>query len=721
MLRRALALTVAVAVGVTGLLCGRDAAAQVGIGRGREAEVLRLIQPFQDEGPVAKTTLARIAIRPDHIAFVLREPTGATATLKLLPADPDPKRPPPRSFRVERDVTDNAALVESQTLLLGAVAKNDDGQFFARPLAAEGPTPRKGSVLDAEADQRAPWLTGLAVALWVLLGLCIARAATGGGIPGTPWLSRSVLALVVLYVALQARREVPFWPIHANQHAYEDLGVALSLPESAHDAARAVAEYGPAWVTLQRQTVGVFGATHEGVARWSNWVGALAALFAFLAAARLAGPWRALPGALVVAWAPVAVRVGHSESPVVVAQLLVGVALWLAAGSRRVERVGVVVALLLLALGHPLGPALAGAVALSAWALAPLGTHHSKPAGDALALPTRPDAAEPRHTAALPWLAILVATVAVGLAIALWGNAGLLQGRAERTGVVPLPTAPHAFWLWLDPAWAPVSAMVPLALGVVGLWRGVRSSANRLVAALRTSAFALGVAGLTAAGFVVIACVSDGLRYQAPFAPLVCVAMALSWRAVRGEFAWRWPLRVVHALALVAVLLELTRTPPGATALDSQGHADTALRKALAHEKGDVWLLVPDRDDGPGPVARVPLEVPVGMWREAGPRVRPLLVGDAATACRTGMPLPQPLYVWLGPACHALETAGRAPPCRELGPYVDRSRPVVARGTVPLLAGASPRGLAGEFSRFDAQDKVAWELWWGRCLAAAAR
>ncbi|MSP92773.1 MAG: hypothetical protein EXR79_13370, partial [Myxococcales bacterium] len=727
---------------VVGLVAAGAAQGQVGIARGREAAVLALIRPYVDEGPVGRAVLAGVAIQPDGIVFRLADGHGAGAELVLRPAPPDRDRRRPTSFLVEKPAQASADLTAARELLLAAVAANDDGTFFVpRPTAGASVLPGTATASEGGAPAAAlatrglgAWpararaaLTALA---WVLLVLALVRRALrraeSVAVP-TGRLSRWVLVPFVAIVAWQARAEAPFTPLHANDHAYEDLGVALDLPESQADAARAAIEYGAAWTAIQQATAPWFGGHHDGVGRWATLVGTLACVLAFLAAARVVGPWPALTGTLVMAWAPIAVRVGQSESPLVVAQFVVAAVLWLCTGTARADRLGVGVGVFLLATGHPLGPVFATGAALCAWAVGPRrvrvprAAQSTPAAGSEVLVAVRRDdgsgvlEAEPAPApisavlvdpnglrADLVWLAVLAAVTGAGISVTALGAGGVLAERVSRLGALPIPSSPLQFWLWNDSAWAPGAALVLAELGVVGLWLRTRTLLGTATAWLRAAGLALGLALLAVAGLLVVACTTDAVRYQAPFAPALVVAATLSFAATRGPH-WRgsllrWPVRIVQFVALVATLVQVVGDASGTRATDAQGEAYRALRGALGHLEGDVWIAVPDRDAAPPPGGvQVTLEAPVGLWSPGGPRVRALRAGDVHTACQTGYPLPKPAYVWLPPACSALEAGGRPRACGQLDALIDRKAPLAAAGTVAVAPTRGVEGLPGEF------------------------
>ncbi len=657
-----------------------------GIGPGREAEALQLLRPYADQGEVVPgVVLAGVQIQPDRLVLKLHDAAGPDATLTLWTVPSAPNRPPPKSFRPEPSVATTPALQQAQTNLLAAVARNDTGSFaVGAPVTTPNPAMAQENVW---ADPGMALRLALAVALWLLLGVAVVRqlrqrvgdASCGGRI------GRWIAGLIVVSVAFGARSEAPFTPLHANDHAYEDIAVALGTPESGPATVRAVVEYGPSWVVAQRATVPLFGRTHDGLARWSAAVGALAALFAFLAATQACGTGSAgLLAGLVVALAPVAVRVGHSESVLVVAQLLVAVGLWLAVTAPNLaNRLGLLAVVGLLATGHPLGPAYAAGVAALAWAVERGVDPSGRVAPDVL-LPWR---------SRLGWAAALAGVVAAGLALGWLGDAGLLARRVAVTSQeVPISTGFWRVWLWLDPAWSSVAAVVLATLGWMAL--PVHFATPWQDRTLRTLAFGLGLGAVALPGLVVTASVTDALRYQAPFAGALAVAIGFAPALVQDPLArGRWPRVVVVLLVALAVLVELGRDLPGETHLDVQAQAYQGLRRAVGKQPGEVWLLQVERDGA----AQVVVEAPVGRLAADGPTLRVLSVRQAEAAGKAGRTLPRPLYVFLDPGCEARVLQGSAGPCAALERWA-QGLPV-ARGTAKV-ARASNGVLPDEFHAY---------------------
>jgi hypothetical protein len=439
---------------------------------------------------------------------------------------------------------------------------------------------------------------------------------------------------------------------------------------------RALDEYGAAWVQAQRWTLPLFGYDWSALGRWSAALGALMAALTD-AAARAAGGTRggSLVGALVCAYAPVAVRVGHSESTLVVAQLLVAVALWLAATGIRW---GAVAAIGLLALGHPLGPLYALGTALACWAVLPSRTH---------ALVVEGTPTQPRR--GLQWLSLaaLVAMALAGLALNLAGNASLLAHRAHTTDqILPIPLNPWQFWLWLDPAWAPMTVLV---LALVGGWAVV---ALRPQPWARSLGLPVGALAVTATGWLVVACVTDALRYQAPLAPLLAVLAGLAMLPLPLGMRGRGALTIVRNIAWIATLVAVLRHPPGRLLQDAQAQAFTDVQLHLPHES---WVL---RPDVPAGARHVVVEPPNGALWARGPQLHPYSSATLRADCTNHRPPPSPLYVWLPPDCDAAELPGAVSACALLRSAA-MPGPPVAEGDVPWLSQRYPEGLPGEFHR----------------------
>lgn len=652
-----------------------DAGAQI-VGRGREAEVLRLLDPYADGKSVTpQVRLVGVRIGHDHVAIQLAEeptPTGKRGELRLLPA----AKPTAGSFAVQTTAP-TAALRAAADAVAAAVQSHDDGKFFDRGGKQVVPTP---TALPA-------WMAPSVAALWALVALAVLSLALRHGRRLAAWLA----AALVLVVAARARQQVPFTPLHADDHAWLDAAVGLGDPDVAGAALRQLTSYGPSWVLLQRWTAPLFGSDLEALGRWSTAVGALAAVFSALAAARLTGKLRHgwLPG-LLVAWLPVAVRVGRSESAVVLAQLLLACAVLLAPGRRLLEQLGAAAAILLLTTGHPLGPVFAGAGVLAVWGLRRPeddgdGAGHSPAPLEQPALPApEPRSAGPKRRRIDLATTFLPPLVWLAGAAWLYGQQPALVGeRLQATDrALPLPSNPWLFWLWWRADYGSSAALV---LAFVGPLRWPRTSKWR-----RLWLFGALSAGAVA-GWLVIACLTDALRYQAPLAPLLAVGLA-TWGISSNpdapdQRAW-W-----QAPAMLLLLWQLIGQPVGLRIDDAQAQSWRHLRRELADATGAVQFVVPERKDDGG--SHVVLDAPRGLLWAGGPTATVRQTGDFAQDCRDGVAQP-PTWLYLSSTCAVRPASGVPGPCRELEALIDHTQPVRSAIVRPL-----PRlgddSLRGEF------------------------
>ncbi|MSQ84021.1 MAG: hypothetical protein EXR77_14250 [Myxococcales bacterium] len=711
------------------------------IGRGREADVLRLLAPYRDGQPVADgVTVDAVRIGGGQITVELRDTTGKTALIALRPALPVRND---KAFAVDVPPTDGV-LGQAANLVAAAVRRNDDGTFFASTSGAVQTTTQSLSAGPAAPDL---WF-GLAWAtagLWVVLAACIAAKAMRRP---RSW-SASVFGAVILVLAAAARRAAPFTPLHADDHAYVEMAVGLGLPQVDQHAARLMHDYGPAWWQLQRWTAGLWGNDHEALGRWAAAVGAIATVLAVLAARRACGQWLpALAGAALMCWAPLAVRVGNSESTLVVAQLLVAAALWLAsppypAGSGRLDALGVLCALGLLATGHPLGPVFAVGAGLCSWALSirPKALAPSAKSAE----PARParsdfgnhDGAIALHFSQLApeqvqllnkgndtpsptWLpashnlvSIVAGVVAVGALVAWhWGGqATLIGNRLAATGGLPIPRGFWLYELWWTGQWAPtVLTTAVAAAGLAGFY-AQRAVHGRAIGMWSAAALVFGTGAMLAAGLLVVACTTDALRYQAPMAAVWVLIIAF---APRCADLTRDRARPVVYLAVLAAMvigtLQCFLTPNGATAADAQAQAYAILRRELAAEKGDLWLLAPDRPVGEK--RHVVIDVPVGSWTREGPMSHRVSADEFAQACEMGIK-PTNTWVYLAPACEAVDLPSVGTPCAAIARFLDPTGDLRA-GFLRPWSGVMAQGLPGEFHTYPS-DTVAWRLGKARC------
>jgi hypothetical protein len=310
----------------------------------------------------------------------------------------------------------------------------------------------------------------------------------------------------------------------------------------------------------------------------------------------------------------------------------------------------------------------------------------------------------------------------LGLYLGLAGlaSAGALALRSdvigERLGalptLLPFPSRPHEFSLWLDPRWAP-SLLPGLALvGLAGLWLRARNEDGGRWPLVRLLAFALGLAGLVASGLVVVACIADALRYQSTLAPALVVAVGqapLVLGPARGLV--RHGLRLLLLCGGLAVVVQLAAARPGCEVLGAQGEAYHHLRQALGDRHGQIRLLVPPRTAGS---ANVVFQAPAGLWTASGPEGIELRLDELATACAAEADVP-PFWVWLPPGC---DTGPReAPGCAEAAAFIDPSRPAL-RGAVHPFASSGPLGLRAEYLSYRTA-LPSWQLAPGRCPAKA--
>ncbi len=626
------------------------------IDRGREPDVLRLLLPYVDEGPVGEGgKLGRIAIGQQAIELDVVNGTGQTGSLRLTPRAPADQADGSKSFRIAVPVAPTPQLAQAQQLLRAAIVRNDDGSFFAhaRVIWMTEQTP----VMDSGALRFAlQW----ASALWgILLALLVWHAwRDRAPLKWLFWLSFALLAALV-------RRQTPFVPLHANGHGLEELLVAIGGPDDAGATGRFVLQYGPAWLTPLRSLTAWIGQTHDQLAVVSSALGGLAAAFGTAAAWRLSRQWlwTAMAAGIFI-FVPVAARVGHSESPFVVAQLLVALSLWLSTHRTHGTQFALLLTLALLALGHPVGIGFAAGVYL-------------------LILAISLDDAEWRPAFHLLLLAGTVIAVGVELSQCRMSVADRLTSSPQFQ--IPVPTRPQDYWLWLQAGYAPRAAMLAMAMG---LWSFGRGRVGRMRWVVLGTAL-MGTGLVAAAGLMVTACVTDGLRYQAPFAPVLTLLVA---RAGQG-FAEHFQGRILAAALWLSIAwgfgdLDAGRRP------DAQGQAYLDLRQNLRRLTGDVWLVTPDRARGH---EQVVVQMPLGRLSTDGAILRTLTVSDVQTACTTHMTLPKQAFVWLDPACAAVVPTGATPACETLLPLVGET---VQEFHVSPVLPLSTAGMAGEFNKY---------------------
>lgn len=655
-------------------------AAPTAFGPERESDVLALLQPFVDEGPLASgTRLCGIAIGARSLTLSACTEQGERATLTLTAQQPNPLRPPPQSFAVRASAPPSKSLREAQILLYLAVLSHDSGQFALAPAAEPAPAPAgPAPLLSIAAWWPADllWRVWLAAALWLLaLSALLARRDQCAGQPRQVLIALS-LGILVFGAALWARLHAPFWVLHANDHAFEDLAIALREPATNLAGRHAALSYGASWTVAQQALVSLLGVHHDGVALASALCGAAAAALACGAAWSLSrSVWGALLGGLCAALAPMAVRVGHSESPLVVAQFLLAASLYLGTAlPTRMTQAGLLACIGLLATGHPMGPGYAAAAALFAWALQPRNSQI------AAAIDLR-----------LGQLGRSALVVVLGFAAGLSQHSGVLH---RRVGAIGLPGIRDVadLTLWLSDTWAP-SCLWLLAL--VGMWGFGRRRAHQRW--MRLGALGLGLGVLAWTSQITSACISDALRYQAAWAAPIAVLVACAPAdSPCLHPAWRLTARVGVALLGAWIAWALLWPGRGATALDAQGQSYLALRRALAAERGDIALLIAEHQpDAPC------LAAPVGRWTAQGPRVRALRADEARYLCARHHRLPPSTFVAIEPACAATVSGHRPSVCTTALPFAGAS--LGTWPTTPLRRDPGS-GIAGEYLPFQAAN-----------------
>lgn len=688
-------LTALVALGLTLLPGpGRASSAEAGardgrfIGPGREADVLALLRPFTLSAEVVPgVTVHRVSVEGRAAVVTLRDAAGATASLRLAVRDEgEGSGAGAPAFRVERPRRAvSGRLEEACERVAAAVTRNDDGSFFgAAPPTASGPGPEPAR----RAPPAGPGLPlGLAYGAWGILLLVLLAEAIRAARRRLPW-STVAAGGAVLAVALAVRLLVPYAPLHANSHAYEDIAVALAVPDAAALTREFLALYGPSWWAGQRLGLLIAGAHHAGLANVDVVFGALAALLAFAAALRNgAGRVAALVAALVAAAVPIAARVGHSESPFAVAQLLVAAALLLGASRGRLATLGHAAAVALLATGHLIGPPLAAATVLVGWAAAP-----SK----------RDRVATGPGTGASPGRALLV-----GLALTAGGAALVAADRLgpirEHFGGRLASLSPATKLLWIDPAWSSLALAAAVVLGVVGCaWPAAAGERPARVAG-RAAAALVGLTLAVVSGLLVVACVSDALRYQAPAAALIVVLAARAPALVpRAPGARRRLAQAALGLLAAVAIAEVSRVPSGATWLDVQAREYEALRAALLAAGAEVVVLVePER-----PIDEKMLKLPVGRLGPDGPTVRLVPAAQIGAFCR---PDERP-FVFVSAEAAIAPAPGGGSVADHLLALADHGEAHL-EGVAPSVA--LPR-LRSEFHR-EMPETARWSLWRARC------
>jgi hypothetical protein len=303
------------------------------------------------------------------------------------------------------------------------------------------------------------------------------------------------------------------------------------------------------------------------------------------------------------------------------------------------------------------------------------------------------------------------ATVAAAIAWQVTSHAGLLGARLDATrNALPIPARFWHFWLWWHGEWgAVVASTVLLLLGCAGLY-AQRRVHGRAVAVWTTLAWTAGLVAVAAAGLVVVACITDALRYQAPLAPVLALTLAFAPRAAAllGD-SWQLIGRGMVAFAQLLAVLEVARTQAGSAALDSQGQAYQLLRRELADERKPFALIAPERP--PGARRHVVVGMPLGPWRAGGPAVS--VMSDVAFRQRCLEGQAPAAWLFLPPACEAIDLPEAGTPCAALEPLLDIEGGVRA-GYVRPLQPLTATGLRGEFHDFKG-DLLGWRLGHARC------
>jgi len=679
---RTLAVLAASAAAATVLACALPLppGEELALGPGHEAAIEALVLPYRDGAAVGdEVTLSGIAIVPDRVVYALTSGTHDTAQVILeLPERGG------QPMILATPAVGSAALRDAQERLAAAIARRDNGAL-SRSLVQSNSAKIIGVSLNdlgTRAILAAWWFVAFAV---VARGLRMlrdrrsprARAALVAGLFG------------VLGVAALVRAQAPLTPLRPNGHAYTDFAIAMALPEAAAEYRQTRLSTGAAWIDAQRVLVRLAGRHHDGVGHVAIAVGALACLLAsgavFAASKSVVA---AIAAGLVLALAPAAVRVGHSESPLVFAQFLVAAVLWLGGGRvTALARAGMALALLLLAFGHVMGAALAVSALLAVFALA-----WHPPARDA----SWPAQWSWRRLA--PWVLVLLLVAAAGCWQAsryVASKAGSVQG-----GIVLV----DAVRVW-RPLWGRLDFGAPLAVvaGLLGVLAWLRAQPPR---APRVR-LALVLGGLAVTALLPMAPLARGdgsqLRYEATLGPLLVLMFAplpllLPPAPLRAR--WRWGVGTLVAL----LLLPLTLADAGRRRLDTQGQSYSELRKILGQRRGVTPIFVPL-----APQRAVRMTAPIGAWTAHGPIVRALDQSALDAACRAGQHVDTSAVLVLDAACVTAPIVGLAPaPCAALAAYVDPQR-ILERRRFEI-----PVGGVGEFHYFRTQDYT-WQLSGVRC------
>ncbi|GEM_PF-3257830 len=736
---RLASLACAVAVTVVSL----ESAAAV-IKPGKEAATMALIQPFKDGGPVQPDAiLAGVRIEQQRIVVILATSTEPkkTAEIGLIPLPATDRRSSGKAFAVKIVRGDDRLQAAVQTVTK-AIRSNDDGSFFddATP-AADGVTatgsqqihrpkepvdPRDKVPIELEDGSFSLWQSWMArfgAIGWLVLGLALlvaagrfARRMVLG--PGRGKLLMGGLAVAFIFgSALTGRASLDVWPLHANNHAYEDIAAGLGSDGSGAAVQRHVVGYGATWLVAQRLATSAFGAHHDGLGEASAW--AISAAVALAVVAALAGGgswWLALLIGAAVSWLPITTHIGHSESTVAYAVFLGAATLLLATQvATWSATVGLVTALWLLANGHVVGPILAGGAALLCFGVSlptVLAGSDGQPRGPGAVLQRVFDGNERRIT--LAWLIALVALPTIALVGRIASSSNEVGARLEAAGsLLPIPGNPFYFSLWLmETSPSAVLGLAIAGVAAVGVVEDERQPWHRRAAAIGAG---VGFAAIAGAGLLVCACLTDGLRYQSTLAPPIIVCTAFAPRLAFGRstvqaFAIR-AFVVISAIVAVWTASDADLAAGDQQGIDAQTRAYHFLRRQLSDLRGEIWIVDAGRTSERGAV----LHVPEGKLGRDGPTVHRLHVESFVAACAAGLPLPGPVYLFFDPAC-AIDASedGLARPCKRLEPYADRDASGAYGSVKTAPFELRPKGLRGEFLDYGERE-LPWRFIAARC------
>ena len=616
--------------------CVPSAYAAPALQPGHEADILALLSPYADGALVVPgVVISGIEVAPTQIVVRLQNSAHEGAAVTLMPPAASSAATGPRGVVVRVSAVAQADLAMAEA----ALQRHLEGREFA-PFAAREPPPappRRPITLPSAVPFAWPPATVPIVyaceILWLVLLIAMIRSAAALTTQlrlrqSSHWPLVGGTALTFL-AALCSRLACAFWPLHANGHWTHDAALAMRLGGVATDAE---ANYGAAWVLLQQLGLRIFGADIEALGRLSTVVGALAAALTFVAGlSRTRSLTFAALGGGLIALAPFACRVGHSESPFAVAQLLFACALLLGCGqTTRWQIAGLGAAVALLALGHPLGPGFAASALLLAIAFAP---HRAAGGiGRARAL-------------------VLLATTGVASAI---------QGALVQTTLthrltddwLPLLRFHPSLLLWTADAWLPWTGLAVALLGGLVCCRSWARDKEFWKIAL----FLLGFTLLVRVSSLVNACVSDGLRYQAVWAvPLGVLVASCGSLVTEAPEHWQRRAKVISALIGVTLFTQLLLPSPARAFLDSQGTAWQFLsrRPALAAERTAHFMTM----DGVAG-SRFLMGPPIGRWTANGPTSDVLSIDVARAFCERNGSLPPDTWIFFEPGCRSAAMDG---------------------------------------------------------------